>query len=217
MLEQLPWTHQEDWVEAKRSMWKAPSDDSSNGPSGYIKTYKNLLFLKVMNAGHMVPLDVPNVALDMMKTFMHDSDSFGTSPQSLDRKVEEVPASCPVCPACPSSGGSKTTGGTGDGSSSNSTTTTTSSTTSASSTSPASADSVMTFVIAHSWIGALLAVTFFLAVLMVVRKRQARQEAILSYSADLEMKERYRDESDDDDSSASYRDELNGKDSHRIV
>lgn len=45
LLEQLPWQYQQEWIKAQRTAWKskAQKDDSI---SGYIKEYKNLLFLK---------------------------------------------------------------------------------------------------------------------------------------------------------------------------
>ena len=41
---------------------------------GYIKTYKNLQSLLVLNSGHMVPMDVPKIALDMISKFLNDKE-----------------------------------------------------------------------------------------------------------------------------------------------
>lgn len=38
--------------------------------AGQLKQYKNLQFLRVYNAGHMVPMDQPANALNMLQTFM---------------------------------------------------------------------------------------------------------------------------------------------------
>jgi hypothetical protein len=95
-LEHLQWSHNKDWVLSDRYAWFA--DSAAPGQvSGYMKEYKNLKFLKVMNAGHMVPMDVPGVALDMMKLFVHNG-SFNKSQQRLNKKDDQE--SCPLCPKC---------------------------------------------------------------------------------------------------------------------
>jgi hypothetical protein len=53
-----------------------------------------------MDSGHMVPMDVPEVALDMMRLFLYGGQgAFQYSPQQLAR-AESNPQ-CPSCPACP--------------------------------------------------------------------------------------------------------------------
>ena len=100
MLEKLPWKHREDYIRAERAAWKSKTHPGDN-ISGYIKEYENLLFLKVMDSGHMVPMDVPDVALDMMRLFVYGgAGAFKYSPQTLHREVENNGA-CPLCPACP--------------------------------------------------------------------------------------------------------------------
>ena len=99
MLQEMPWQYQNDWTVAKRYAWVAPSDPKAVKPAGYIKEFKNLLYLKVMNSGHMVPLDVPEIALDMIRTFVHHG-SFTSRLQKLGRTASPVPASCPVCLDC---------------------------------------------------------------------------------------------------------------------
>jgi len=39
-------------------------------PAGQLKKYNNFSFLRVFNAGHMVPMDQPVNALNMLQTFM---------------------------------------------------------------------------------------------------------------------------------------------------
>jgi hypothetical protein len=59
-----------------------------------------LKYLKIMDSGHMVPMDVPEVALDMMRLFLYGGNSaFQYSPQQLARA--ETNAECPSCPICP--------------------------------------------------------------------------------------------------------------------
>jgi len=99
-LENLPWNHQNAFVTATRYGWKAPSTDALGG---YAKEFENLTFLKVLGAGHMVPMDVPQVALDMMMTFLYNPNegAFDTYAQTLTMALESRDASCPSCRTCP--------------------------------------------------------------------------------------------------------------------
>uniref|UniRef100_A0A7S1VK41 Carboxypeptidase n=1 Tax=Grammatophora oceanica TaxID=210454 RepID=A0A7S1VK41_9STRA len=188
-LEKLQWKHRKEWTEAQRSMWKAPTSNGQNKQaSGYIKSFQTLSFLKVLDAGHMVPLDVPDVALDMMKIFLYNG-SFETSPQSLQRSAEESDGSiCPDCPTCPAPNPNTP--------SRNSESTNTQ----ADSATEAEQDTVMTFVIAHSWLGAVFAVIVFLGVLVMVRRRQSRLMADHVYQDHMELTNGYRDEPANDPS-----------------
>lgn len=96
-LDMLPWEHTEKWMAADRYAWVAPSEEKGQ-VSGYMREYDNLLFLKVMNAGHMVPMDVPSVALDMMTIFVNGGD-FRSYKQSMDKNTDHDNA-CPICPTC---------------------------------------------------------------------------------------------------------------------
>ena len=96
-LEKLPWENAKNWFESSRYTWIAPTEVPGK-VSGYMKEYANLKFLKVMDAGHMVPMDVPSVALDMMKIFVSNG-SFDSNNQQLEAK-SEGPGSCPICPTC---------------------------------------------------------------------------------------------------------------------
>lgn len=98
-LEKLPWEHTADWIKAPRYAWKAAH--AEKGVSGFMKEYDNLKFLKVMDAGHMVPMDQPVVALDMMEVLIYGG-SFDEREQQLDREVEDGDKMCPACPTCPS-------------------------------------------------------------------------------------------------------------------
>ena len=53
LLEKLNWKHRDDWVKASRAAWKSKSQPGDN-INGYIKEFNNLLYLKVMDSGHMV-------------------------------------------------------------------------------------------------------------------------------------------------------------------
>lgn len=102
-LANLPWKFRDDWMQSSRYAWRAASEEK-NKISGYMREYNNLLFLKILSAGHMVPLSVPNVAFDMIKTFVN-GQSFDTSIQKLKSSLSVEP-NCPVCPACPARGDS---------------------------------------------------------------------------------------------------------------
>jgi carboxypeptidase D len=92
MLVNLPWMHRDDWVKASRFAWNAFPVNGNVGPSGYMKEFENLLFLKVMASGHMVPMDQPEVSLEMMRTFMF-SGSFDSMDQAIDRRIPS-PTTC---------------------------------------------------------------------------------------------------------------------------
>ena len=106
-LENLPWKNQDAYIKAERYGWVAPS---TNSLGGYAKEFENLTFLKVLDAGHMVPMDVPEVALDMMKAFLYPKSSsnnkrkkhgpFATYAQGLPLSLEQADPSCPDCPSC---------------------------------------------------------------------------------------------------------------------
>jgi len=103
-LDKLPWEHQEDWTLAKRMVWNPIFN--SDGPAGYMKEFENLLFLKVLNSGHMVPMDVPDVALEMMRTFMY-MQSFASGAQRIPSAVPgsggeqcDCPTQTCKCPTC---------------------------------------------------------------------------------------------------------------------
>ncbi|GAX23435.1 hypothetical protein FisN_15Lh166 [Fistulifera solaris] len=89
-LENMPWEHREAWRMADRYAFLV-----DNQLAGYIKQYRDLFYLKVLNAGHMVPLDVPHVAFAMMKTFVYGQE-FRISTQRQDLE-QSVARSCVCC------------------------------------------------------------------------------------------------------------------------
>ncbi|KAL7580720.1 hypothetical protein ACA910_001005 [Epithemia clementina (nom. ined.)] len=97
-LENLPWFGRDAWIVAERYAWILNPGDKQ--PAGFIKQYENLLFLKVLNAGHMVPMDIPDISLEMIKTFLLDR-TFSKSQQKLDSDTDELPNSCSACGTCP--------------------------------------------------------------------------------------------------------------------
>jgi hypothetical protein len=84
-----PNRHQNAWEHAKRSLWVY----NSSYPAGYIKSYKNLQMLTILNAGHMVPYNQPGPALDMIERFLrgetfHDRPLGNFVSQSKEETLE---------------------------------------------------------------------------------------------------------------------------------
>jgi len=63
----LPWSGQQNFNKQNDTTWHV-----SGQPAGYAKAYQGFTFLKVLNAGHMVPMDQPKNALDMLKRFINN-------------------------------------------------------------------------------------------------------------------------------------------------
>ncbi|XP_075747532.1 putative serine carboxypeptidase CPVL [Rhipicephalus microplus] len=69
----LQWSGTESFDAARRKVWRLPT--SGSGVAGYVKRAGNLLQVMVRDAGHFVPYDQPEAALDMMSRFI-DGTSF---------------------------------------------------------------------------------------------------------------------------------------------
>lgn len=61
------WAHQDDFNAQDYQIWNV--DDT---PAGEMKQYGNYHFLRVYDAGHMVPMDQPQNALDMLTRFINN-------------------------------------------------------------------------------------------------------------------------------------------------
>jgi Serine carboxypeptidase len=152
MLTKLPWSKREYWIQSKRYSWTLSShDDNTAEVVGYVKEYENLQYLKVLDSGHMVPMDVPNVALEMIRIFIsRDEKSFSTLQQDLTSSAQTTAASCPVCPTvCKTTTEHDNDNEDDEGNTSSS-----------------------MITVARSWIGALVAVTLFLGVFLHVRNQR---------------------------------------------
>mmetsp|Transcript_15444 Transcript_15444/g.29630 ORF Transcript_15444/g.29630 Transcript_15444/m.29630 type:complete len:674 (+) Transcript_15444:98-2119(+) len=112
-LNALPWSKSTQYVLQSRHAWDSEVDPSTKGnfspgrPDGYVKHFENLTFLKILEAGHMVPMDQPSVALAMVQTLLHKTNNningFLTSEQRLDRadsKQNEQMCRLDECPNC---------------------------------------------------------------------------------------------------------------------
>jgi len=121
LLDNLEWNHAGDWILEKRYAWNFESkfiegESAVHGPAGYIKSYENLMFLKIASSGHMVPMDLPDTALEMIRNLMHNL-SFGDGMQRLDSKLPHELTECSSCPTCmstPSSVGTESSSGEDD-------------------------------------------------------------------------------------------------------
>mmetsp|Transcript_11947 Transcript_11947/g.14925 ORF Transcript_11947/g.14925 Transcript_11947/m.14925 type:complete len:237 (+) Transcript_11947:2-712(+) len=65
---ELAWESGDKFRNATLREWVGESSDGSG--RGLVRSAKGLTFLQVYDAGHMVPMDQPVVALDMIKTFL---------------------------------------------------------------------------------------------------------------------------------------------------
>lgn len=80
MLRMLSWSGQEEWLKAQPGVWLVDKQ-----PAGYVQSFKNLHSLLILDSGHMVPMDQPRVALDMINRFLQ-----GKSFSSGNSKIEAV-------------------------------------------------------------------------------------------------------------------------------
>jgi len=114
-LDNLPWEHTQQFSTSSRYAWKIQRLGPQ--PVGFIKQFQNLYFIKIPNAGHMVPLDQPDVAFEMMKNLITDPNkgfsvfqqknvapSLPTDVGLCDKTCQSCPPLPPLpkCPKCPS-------------------------------------------------------------------------------------------------------------------
>uniref|UniRef100_A0A7N0ZW88 Carboxypeptidase n=1 Tax=Kalanchoe fedtschenkoi TaxID=63787 RepID=A0A7N0ZW88_KALFE len=64
----MKWSGQRKFSKAKTTSYKVGGEEA-----GQLKSFGSLSFLKVHKAGHMVPMDQPNVSLEMLKRWMKAS------------------------------------------------------------------------------------------------------------------------------------------------
>lgn len=67
-LQSLQWAFSKEWQAAKKSVWRIQSSDRS--PAGYAKQWEDFSYVVVRGAGHLLPQDQPERALDMMTRFV---------------------------------------------------------------------------------------------------------------------------------------------------
>ena len=70
-LENTPWIHQTQWNKTdKNAYWTMNENTKFSELMGYKQSYKELTFVTVRNAGHMVPKDQPKWSLQILKDFI---------------------------------------------------------------------------------------------------------------------------------------------------
>ncbi len=70
-MQRLTWSGKPQFDLAKR---KALTTPGTNRPEMFVKSYDNLKMYWVLNSGHAVPADVPDVALRMLNRILNDTD-----------------------------------------------------------------------------------------------------------------------------------------------
>lgn len=98
LLDVLPWSKTSEYKKQPRYAWVSGVEASEKvnyspgRPDGYMKQFENLSFLKIIEAGHMVPMDQPAIALAMIKTLL-----FGTrrSNKAFLSSLQDLPVSDP--------------------------------------------------------------------------------------------------------------------------
>jgi len=66
----IPWNGANDFGSAQRIIWRNPT---TGDPAGYVRKVKNFTEVMVRNAGHILPYDQPENALDMIRRFINDT------------------------------------------------------------------------------------------------------------------------------------------------
>jgi cathepsin A (carboxypeptidase C) len=61
----LPWSETEGFSSAKTKSWKVDGEEA-----GTVKNHKNFSFLRIYEAGHMVPYDQPENSLDFFNEWI---------------------------------------------------------------------------------------------------------------------------------------------------
>eukprot|EP01041_Mallomonas_annulata_P003070 gene3070-6020_t len=114
MLQDLDWSGRQGWMDTKVGVWLVDGQ-----PAGYLKAYRNLQSLVVLDSGHMVPMDRPKQALEMIKKFiagqsLSNGDSrLGVNSQPLDSDCAAVRVS--TVPRSDGGGGSSSSSSSGNG------------------------------------------------------------------------------------------------------
>ena len=103
-LENMKWKGTKNWITSERYAWgNIPRGKS---PAGYVKEYENLIYLKIREAGHMVPIDQPRVSLDMITTFIYGLDfrrkeRAQSGLKRIDNTIDsQSEVQCQPCPTC---------------------------------------------------------------------------------------------------------------------
>lgn len=75
----VDWNHKADYTKASYKDWMVDGK-----AAGALKTFSNLKFLRVFNAGHMVPMNQPNAALQMLNEFITPTGPLEEKPEFIN-------------------------------------------------------------------------------------------------------------------------------------
>ncbi|RWS21326.1 putative serine carboxypeptidase CPVL-like protein, partial [Leptotrombidium deliense] len=68
-LNNLRWKHRDEYLKAERKIWRFGKEENI---VGYIKNVANFYEVIIRNSGHMVPLDKPEAAFEMIQKFVNN-------------------------------------------------------------------------------------------------------------------------------------------------
>ena len=95
VLEKLAWAGANSYARSGKQVWYV---GSSAAPAGYVKNaYGQLTYLAVLDSGHMVPMDAPARALDMIDRFVRGA-SLGDASQSISTTAGGADPGCAPAP-----------------------------------------------------------------------------------------------------------------------
>lgn len=98
-LMRLEWPGQKDFINSPRGVWLPRGSEK---PGGYSKSDGQLTYLIVLDSGHMVPMDVPSNALEMISRFLENesfqdrSQPISMTASPLSAEVVKVPPQVPT-------------------------------------------------------------------------------------------------------------------------
>jgi len=97
VLDRLEWSQKLAWNKAGRYIWNGKGDGSQQAV-GFLKQLGKLNLLKIPNAGHMLPMDLPEVALAMIGQFI-SVGGLGSKVAQQGMVGTDIDPSCDVCKA----------------------------------------------------------------------------------------------------------------------
>ena len=107
-IEALPWSRIGEFKSGKRQIWNGgEAGTGERGPAGFLKSMSPLHYLKISESGHMVPMDRPQVALEMIRELL--TGTIGGSKVTKDQNLGTSDFS--TCKAAAGGDGGGTGGG----------------------------------------------------------------------------------------------------------
>ena len=70
-ISKIKWDGLSEFLKASRKPLYAPSKLEKRETGAFLKSYKNFGLYYILNAGHMVPIDAPEMALEMIKSVLN--------------------------------------------------------------------------------------------------------------------------------------------------